>query len=43
MELYDVLEGEHSYSITDEEEILLMTLGKTAKWISTISLSLLFN
>lgn len=41
MGLYDVLEGEHSYSITDEEEILLMTLGKTAKWISTISLSLL--
>ena len=29
------------HSITDKKEILLMTLGKTAKWISTISLSLL--
>lgn len=33
--------AKHSHSITDKEEILLMTLGKTAKWISTISLSLL--
>lgn len=29
------------HSITEKEEILLMTFGKTSKWISTISLSLL--
>lgn len=39
--MYDVLEGEIGPSITRKEEILLMTLGKTAKVISTVSLTLL--
>ena len=39
--MYDVLEGEIGPSITRKEEILLMNLGKTAKVISTVSLTLL--
>lgn len=39
--MYDVLEGEIGPSIPRKEEILLMTLGKTAKVISTVSLTLL--
>ena len=35
------MEGEIGPSITRKEEILLMTLGKTAKVISTVSLTLL--